>query len=332
VLSDVLDTIENGNRPSGGIRVETEGIPSLGGEHLDSEGSFKLENIKLIPKGFYEKLKRGKIKKYDVLLVKDGATTGKVSFVDENFPYKMAAVNEHVFILRGKPDRIDQKYLFYHLLSPIGQNQIEKNFHGAAIGGINTQFIKNYTIYLPSLSSQRKIITALERARKLIKLRKYSSKLVDNFLKSTFYEMFGDPVTNPKHWPKRKLLEFGLWRSGGTPSRSDSSNFNGDIPWYSSGELNSLFVIDSHEKINEKAIENSAAKIIQPNSLLLGMYDTAALKSSITKERCACNQAIAYSKLENNNVNIFYLYFAIQFGRNFVMRRQRWVGHKNLIG
>ena len=189
-LNEILDTIENGSRPTGGIKDISDGIPSLGGEHLDPNGGFKFNNLRLIPKEFYKELKHGKIKKYDVLLVKDGATTGKVSIVDDFFPFDVAAVNEHLFILRGKKDMIDQKFLFYHLLSPFGQRQIENSFHGAAIGGINTQFIKRYSILLPPLTTQRAIVSTLEKSKTLMKLRQKSDKLTTDLLKALFYQMF----------------------------------------------------------------------------------------------------------------------------------------------
>ncbi|MDP3105497.1 MAG: restriction endonuclease subunit S, partial [Candidatus Methanoperedens sp.] len=199
-LSEILESIENGNRPKGGITDLKDGIPSIGGEHINSTGGFNLKNIRFIPYDFYFSMKRGKIQKEDVLVVKDGATTGKVSFVGGDFPYEDAAVNEHVFILRGKKDLVHQQFLFYHLYSPIGQRQMDANFHGAAIGGINTQFVKNYNLVLPPLPTQKKIAAVLEKAEKLREWRKEADGLTDRFLKSTFLEMFGDPATNPKGW------------------------------------------------------------------------------------------------------------------------------------
>jgi type I restriction enzyme, S subunit len=206
-LSDILDTIENGSRPAGGIQEIDQGIPSIGGEHLDSNGGFKLDNVRLIPKQFYDELRRGKIKKYDVLLVKDGATTGKVSIVDNDFPYEEAAVNEHLFILRGKKDVVDQGFLFYHLLSPWGQKQIATSFHGAAIGGINSQFVKNYSLLLPPLAIQKRIVPILKKVERARELRREASELAKDWLKSYFLETFGDPATNPKRWEVKTMRD-----------------------------------------------------------------------------------------------------------------------------
>lgn len=160
-LGEILETIESGKRPKGGVSNIKEGIPSIGAEHLNSFAGFNLNNIRYIPVDFYEKMNKGKIKQQDVLVVKDGATTGKVSFVDDKFPFKHAAVNEHVFILRTKAF-IKQEFLFWFLSSPFGQAQIQKEFHGAAQGGINQQFIDNIEIPVPGIEIQIKIIDNLK--------------------------------------------------------------------------------------------------------------------------------------------------------------------------
>ena len=53
-LEHILETLEAGKRPKGGVKQSTEGIPSLGGEHLNDHGGFKFEKIKFIPLEFFE--------------------------------------------------------------------------------------------------------------------------------------------------------------------------------------------------------------------------------------------------------------------------------------
>ena len=142
--------------------------------------------------------------------------------------------------------------------------------------------------------------------------------------------MFGEPIKNTKGWDKVKLSALGEWKTGGTPSRTNSDYFKGGIPWLSSGELNNKYCFGSNEHITEDAIKNSSAKLIEKESLLLGMYDTAALKSTINMVECTCNQAIAYSKLNNSVVNTVYVYYCIQMGKDFYKSQQRGVRQKNL--
>ena len=160
-ISDIISTLESGKRPKGGVRKISDGIPSIGGEHLKYDGKFNFVNIKFVPKDFFENMKQGKIQQNDILVVKDGATTGKTSFVDLEFPYDKASVNEHVFIIRPTNDLIP-KFLFYYLRSTFAQKIILSKTNGV-IGGINTNFVNDFPILYPKDKIiQEKIIHKLD--------------------------------------------------------------------------------------------------------------------------------------------------------------------------
>ncbi|MCW1309410.1 MAG: restriction endonuclease subunit S [Candidatus Nanoarchaeia archaeon] len=171
-LGKVLATIESGSRPKGGVFEIKDGFPSIGAEHLNFSGGFNFDNMRFIPNEFYQEMKRGKIQRYDVLVVKDGATTGKTSFVSKDFPYEKDGINEHVFRLRGKEDELMQEFLFWFLYSSIGQSQIQQEFHGSAQGGINQKFVNGVLIPLPPLENQHRIANYLkEKMAEVEKLR-----------------------------------------------------------------------------------------------------------------------------------------------------------------
>jgi type I restriction enzyme S subunit len=160
-LERILSSLESGSRPKGGVRGILEGIPSIGGEHLNDNGGFRFDKIKFVAEEFFEKMSQGIIKVNDILVVKDGATTGKVSIVKTDFPYDRAAVNEHVFLCRPYSE-LSSDYIFYFLFSEIGQKRILNNFRGSAQGGINKSFAPNTMIPLPPLPEQHRIVLAIE--------------------------------------------------------------------------------------------------------------------------------------------------------------------------
>ena len=161
-LREALEVCESGTRPKGGVKGIREGVPSLGGEHLNSNGSFKFENIRYVPTIFAKSMKRGHLQNGDVLVVKDGATTGKVSLVRNDFPYKDAVINEHLFRLRPK-ENLDALYLFYFLFSRKGQLQILSDFRGAAQGGISQDFLDKVFVPVVSLEEQKRVVDKIEK-------------------------------------------------------------------------------------------------------------------------------------------------------------------------
>jgi len=160
-LDQLLCRFESGSRPKGGVRGISNGVPSIGGEHLDNNGNFRFGNLKYVPEAFYKTMKRGHIEHGDVLIVKDGATTGKVSLVREDFPYCPAVVNEHVFICRFSTG-VFPAFLFYFLFSQEGQNRILNNFRGSAQGGINQSFAPGTIVPLAPLSEQKRIVKKVD--------------------------------------------------------------------------------------------------------------------------------------------------------------------------
>ena len=151
--------IFNGSRPKGG--AINSGVLSIGGEHISLDGSFNLSKPKYIPKKFFNKLKRGELKTGDVLIVKDGATTGKTGYFGRNAPFKIGAVNEHVFILRSDIQKINSFFLYQIMKSEKGHIEILKRKKGTAQGGINLS-IKEIKIPLPSLEIQKEIVALME--------------------------------------------------------------------------------------------------------------------------------------------------------------------------
>lgn len=160
-LQEVLTAIESGSRPKGGVRGIESGIPSIGGEHLTYDGGFDFSNVKYVPDDFANKMRRGHIQENDILIVKDGATTGKTAFVTEDFPFSKAVVNEHVFLCRPLGE-LTPRFVFRYLTSKEGQERILANFQGAAQGGINLTFAPNTTIPLAPLAEQRRIVAKVE--------------------------------------------------------------------------------------------------------------------------------------------------------------------------
>ena len=161
-LEDIVETIENGSRPKGGVSNIQEGIISLGGEHINANsGYIQLHNPKYVPLHFYKNSNQGKLKENDILICKDGALTGKIALLRKELENHKAMVNEHVFILRcSSLER--QKYIFNFLLSQKGQNLLQKNITGSAQGGLNSTNLKNIKIPLPSLDIQKKIVDECE--------------------------------------------------------------------------------------------------------------------------------------------------------------------------
>ena len=247
---------------------------------------------------------------------------------DLNVKYYKGKFNayQRTYILTSNSN-VRMKYLYYFLDKYI--EVLRYQSIGGVIKYIKLNNLSDAQIPMRSTIEQDKIIRILEKLDNEIIIRNKQLSELSNLVKSRFNEMFGDPVLNEMCWGKHALKEFGIWKSGGTPKRNEKEFFRGNIPWITSGELEHKYIEDSFEKISEKAIECSSAKIIEKGSLLLGMYDTAGLKSSINTKVMSCNQAIAFAKLDDKITNTIYVYYVIQNLRSMLLNQQRGVRQKN---
>jgi restriction endonuclease S subunit len=190
--------------------------------------------------------------------------------------------------------------------------------------------LEKLQVPLPPLPEQSRIAAILDQADALRAKRREALAQLDSLTQSIFIEMFGDPARNTLNLPLASLSVLGSWQSGGTPPRGKDHYFDGEIPWFSSGELESMYAERSAEHISAVAVRETSVKLVPEGSLMLGMYDTAALKASIAAVDCACNQAIAFSLLDADRAEVRYVYYAIVIGREHFRRLQRGVRQKNL--
>ncbi|MDC9567181.1 restriction endonuclease subunit S, partial [Pseudoalteromonas sp. GAB2316C] len=73
------------------------------------------------------------------------------------------------------------------------------------IKNIRISELAEFEIPLPPLEEQKRIATILDKADAIRRKRQQAIQLADEFLRSMFLDMFGDPVTNPKGWKIEKI-------------------------------------------------------------------------------------------------------------------------------
>lgn len=103
------------------------------------------------------------------------------------------------------PKTLDRNYLAHYLKSKEFVNWISAQTAGAKMPRVSMDVFWNHEIPLPPLEEQKRIAAILDKADAIRRKRQQAIKLTDDFLRSVFLEMFGDPVTNPKGWEVKKL-------------------------------------------------------------------------------------------------------------------------------
>ncbi len=203
---------EWGNEP-----VDGEGYKVIRTTNFTNYGIIDYEKI-VVRDIDAQKVDKKHLKNGDIIIEKSGGSpaqpVGRVVFFDLETDEKFLC-NNFTTILRPNKDLVVPKYFFYQLHIAYQRGKT-KRYQNKTTGIINLQLDKylEEKIEVPSLPDQLHIANILSKAENLIAQRKESICLLDEFLKSTFLEMFGDPIRNKKNWKLLQVSDYGESRLG----------------------------------------------------------------------------------------------------------------------
>ena len=129
-------------------------------------------------------------------------------------------------------ENISQPYLLYYLKSPVANVFINAYARGAVRNNFSLKKMGDMFIPIPPLSIQRSIVAELDLLHSVISKKKEQLRELDNLAQSLFYQMFGDPITNPMGWEIKKLGEVAENCDYMRKPITASDRIPGNIPYY----------------------------------------------------------------------------------------------------
>ncbi|NJO92727.1 MAG: restriction endonuclease subunit S, partial [Chloroflexia bacterium] len=276
----MLNTLESGKRPKGGVGEYQDGVPSLGGEHIGLDGKIKVssENLRFVPHDYFENSTQGKLENLDILICKDGALTGKVAlFYKNEINHSLAMINEHVFLLRTNKKAV-QKFLFNLLLSRTGQDILKANISGQAQGGLNRANLLDIRFPLPPKNIQEKIVSEIEL------LEQQEQKAVEELSKQR--QNIGEVIS--KSSGKLTMLEEITIKigSGATPRGGKGSyQTSGKSLIRSQNIYDNYFVEAGLAFINEEQAEKLNNVTVEKNDILFNITGASIARCCIVEEK-----------------------------------------------
>jgi type I restriction enzyme S subunit len=227
--------------------------------------------------------------------------------------------------------KVISQYLAYCIMNK--KRHLQDIANAPIVPIINKTQFSNIDIPLPPLETQKQIAKTLDTAAELLAMRKQQLAELDDFIKSEFYNMFGDPVTNEKGWEVSTVNKVcSKIIGGGTPSKSNTDYYVGNIPWVTPKDMKTILIYDSIDHINEKAIENSSTNLIPSNSILMVIRSGILKKSlpvAINTVNVTVNQDMK-AFITNNKVTPQYLLYFFISMQNNILKNVRAVTADNI--
>ena len=166
-LGPMTDKVGSGVTPKGGdANYKTSGRPFLRSQNV-GWGHLILEDVANIDEETHQNMIGTELIKGDVLLNITGASIGRSAIADSRV--EGGNVNQHVCIIRVKPEGLNPEFLKQYLISSSGQSQIDQCQAGGNRQGLNFQQIRSFNIPLPpTIYEQTIIASALQSVDTLI--------------------------------------------------------------------------------------------------------------------------------------------------------------------
>lgn len=120
---------------------------------------------------------------------------------------------------------------------------------------------------------------------------------------------------------RMKISEVAKVFSGGTPKTSKAEYYqDGDIPWICSGEVDFNTIFESQKYITEEGLNNSSAKMIKKESVLVALTGATAAKSAILEIDACANQSVCAVEPVPDVLDYRFLYYILE-SRYYDMRK-----------
>lgn len=257
------------------------------------------------------------VRPHDVISARMQNTIKVFEITDD---YSNYIVSTGFAVHRPKLDTVYPTYLYHFLKSKYFQNEKNKYCTGATQKAITNAGLENISIPIFDLGVQKYIAAILDKADAIRRKRQATIKLADDFLRATFLDMFGDPVTNPKGWAMAPLKDFGNVTTGNTPPRKKTEYYGDYIEWIKSDNINTPyhFLTKAAEGLSETG--KKVARTVPPNSTLVtciaGSFDCIG-NAALCDREVAFNQQIN-AIIPNKNTDPFFMYALIIYAKKMI--------------
>ena len=323
-LGEVCIQITDGshNPPSG---VEQSEYLMLSSKNIDDD-FITLDSPRFLSHSDYiAENKRTTVSEGDLLMTIVG-TIGRVAIVPEEL--KGICLQRSLAVIKPEREVVNNRYLMYQL-----QNMrpfLEKEARGVAQKGIYLKQVSQLDIKLPELEHQMQIVKVLDKASKLIFLRRQQLAKLDELVKARFVEMFGDPVKNTMNWEIKPLSELGELNRGVSKARPRNSPelLGGPYPLIQTGEVANAktYITSFNSTYSEKGLAQS--KMWPKGTLCITIAANIAQTSILTFDACFPDSVVGF--ISRNMTNELFIHYWFSFFQKILDEQAPQVAQKNI--
>lgn len=222
------------------------------------------------------------------------------------------ATSTDCFVIYENNGLILPKFVYYYLLNNI--YILENGFKGAGLKHISKKYLQNIEILFPrDINIQQQIVEKIENIEELITYRNNSLELLDLYLKSVFFKMFGNPILNEMEWDLYKFKQVGTLQRGKSKHRPRNAPelLGGDYPLIQTGDVSNSgnYIYDYYQTYSELGLKQS--KMWSKGTLCITIAANIAKTGILTFDACFPDSIVGF--IPNDYVCVEYVQFWMSF-------------------
>jgi len=211
---------------------------------------------------------------------------------------------------------VQSKFVYYYLLSRVGQYEIMKNTVWAVQLKLPIYGVQNINILLPPPTEQQAISSVLSSFDDKIELLREQIEILEKIAQTLFKKWFGKynvdrPEELPEGWRVGKIADFWEIVCGKTPSKSEARYFLWDVPFIKIPDMHgNMFLISTEDSLTQEWANTQSKKELPAWSIIVSCIATVWLVW-ITTKPSHTNQQINWIVL-NDEKSTEYLYLYLR--------------------
>ena len=244
-----------------------------------------------------------------------------------------ALLNQRVCKISCNTSSLLIRYVYRFLIKELKKIEDETPF--VTVKHLSAKKINQINIPVPPIAEQERIVAELDLLSSIIDKKKAQLAEYDQLAQSIFYEMFGDPIDNPKGWEVKKLedvvsdncsISYGIVQSG--------NEVENGVPVVRPVDLVNRFVTRKGLKVIKKEISDAYKRtILNGDEILFCVRGTTGIMSFSSSELKGCNVTRGITPLTfNDRVDKFFAYYLLnsQYMQAIISEKTRGIALKQI--
>lgn len=304
-----------------------EGPIYLGVDAITDDGKIAPNQFSHLSEKDYRKWTKRVTPQYGDIVFSYEATLGRYALIPKGF---YGCLGRRLAVIRNESPYINTTWLYYYFRSAEWANFIQsKIVKGSTVNRISIEDFPYYTIPYVPIEIQKLIADVLSGIDRKIQINIAVNDNLERQVKLLYdywFTQFDFPNENgkpyrssggkmvwneqlkreiPVGWSVRPLSKLCNILLGGTPSREIHEYWNGNIHWLNSGEVAQFPIIYSAERITQKGLDNSPAKLMPKGTTIVSI--TGNIRTSYLAIDTCANQSVV-GVLESDIMKYPFLY------------------------